>query len=598
MTFPVSIPRLLVPNDLARSPTAFRRVLVIGSCLAEGIPPTLERMWPTCQCDYVLFNNAMDLPSAPPRPITAYDFQLLQLPIRSLLPESVVMRLSFADTQSYQMAFDLASEKLVQMLEAGLRYAAGATPAFVTNFMVPQGTALGRLLPKADLRNPSHFVAKLNEVLTAHVTALPDVYLLDIDALSSALGRVHLQDDLVWSVTHGGVLTDWDYQRDLDRLSAPTPLTAQLDIRSGQFLEVMGYEIEAMYRTLRHVDAVKLVIVDLDDTLWRGVLAEQDALTPDVREGWPLGMAEALTVLKRRGILLAIVSKNDLDRISAMWDDIFLGVLRLEDFAAVQINWGSKPDNVRQVIADVNLLPSSVVYIDDNAAERAAVQRALPEVRVLGANIYEVRRILLWSAETQVSTLTEESLNRTEMVKSQAQRDAVRAKLPREAFLRELNVQVTVSVIRAVEDPQVARVLELINKTNQFNSTGERWSAQDLAHFLTEGGLVHAFRVTDTFTQYGLTAVALTRKKVVEQFVMSCRVMGLEAERSMLRYLSGKREEPLTIRFRETARNRPIREVFDALGAVVSDGSVILEVGAWATGPAVPQVTSFTAGRR
>src|SRR5207248_10190921 len=133
-------------------------------------------------------------------------------------------------------------------------------------------------------------------------------------------------------------------------------------------------ELVAMYRTIRHVDQVKLVLVDLDDTMWRGVAAEEAEASSMAREGWPLGFAEALMFLKRRGVLLGIVSKNDEGRVRELWRRIYGDLIRLEDFAVRRINWQPKAENVEEILAQVNLLPKSVVYIDDNPVERAAIK--------------------------------------------------------------------------------------------------------------------------------------------------------------------------------------------------------------------------------
>ena len=119
------------------------------------------------------------------------------------------------------------------------------------------------------------------------------------------------QDDGVWALSHGGVLGDFDYWYDLGRITPPGSMRDHYELRASELIHTVTHELEAMYRTARQVDAVKLVIVDLDDTLWRGVFAEGDRGT---QEGWPLGLTEALAFLKRRGIVLAICSKNCLVR--------------------------------------------------------------------------------------------------------------------------------------------------------------------------------------------------------------------------------------------------------------------------------------------
>src|ERR1035441_6900192 len=173
----------------------------------------------------------------------------------------------------------------------------------------------------------------------------------------------------------------------------------------------------------------ELLVVDLDDTLWRGVAAEG---TLGILEGWPMGFMEALLFLKKRGILLAIISKNDERFILAYWKNIVQGQIALTDFAVYKINFRSKIENLAEILREVNLRPQNAVMVDDNPVERAAIQAGLPGVRVLGSQLYYLKRILLWSPETQQPAITRESGQKTKMVHAQLQRESVR-KLVRQA---------------------------------------------------------------------------------------------------------------------------------------------------------------------
>src|SRR5438045_5788726 len=159
------------------------------------------------------------------------------------------------------------------------------------------------------------------------------------------------------------------------------------------------------------------------------------------RGGWPLGLAEGLLFLKKRGILLGIVSKNDEDRARAIWQRIYGNLIPLEVFAVRKINWQPKADNIEAILREMNLLPKSVLFIDDNPVERAAVKAAFPDIRVLGPNPYLWRRILLWAPEMQVAGITAESAARTEMVQKQVEREEQRKRLTREEFLASLGVR-------------------------------------------------------------------------------------------------------------------------------------------------------------
>jgi len=151
-------------------------------------------------------------------------------------------------------------------------------------------------------------------------------------------------------------------------------------------------------------------------------------------------------------------------------------------------------------------------------------------MRVLGPNPYLWRRILLWAPETQVAAITAESAARTEMVQKQVERETQKKRLSREDFLASLEVRASLGEIASTSDARFARALELINKTNQFNTTGKRWTQQELAAFFRDGGRCFVLDVTDRFTAYGIVGVLLVAGNEIAQFVMSCRVVGMDVE--------------------------------------------------------------------
>ena len=262
--------------------------------------------------------------------------------------------------------------------------------------MVPQQNPLGRLQPRYDLRNVMHFIERLNMFLASEVARHENAHFVDVDQVSSGIGKKTCQDDMVWSFTHGTTLSDGDHDHDLSRLSPPTSMQHHYTGKWVEFFEAVMHEIFAMVRSIGQRDMVKLVVVDLDDTLWRGVAAEG---TLGILEGWPMGFIETLLLLKKRGVLLAIVSKNDEGFIRSNWHDIVQGLIALEDFAAHRINFRTKSENLAELLEAFNLRPQNVVMVDDNPVERAAIEAALPGVRTLGRHLYYLKRVLLWSAE-------------------------------------------------------------------------------------------------------------------------------------------------------------------------------------------------------
>ena len=125
--------------------------------------------------------------------------------------------------------------------------------------------------------------------------------------------------------------------------------------------------------------------------------------------------------------------------------------------------------------------------IDDNPVERASIQAGLPGVRVLGSHLYYLKRILLWSPETQRTVITRESVRKTEMVHAQLQRESVRKTLSHDEFLRDPSAPRVAVVLRDTKDLHMSRVLELFNKTNQFNTTGARYTLEQCHQYFADG---------------------------------------------------------------------------------------------------------------
>lgn len=565
-------PRYRTPVDLQVSRDPGARYLVVGGCLAQPLPEVGTIIDAAYQGDFLLLNNFDALPRIEPEKAAAYDFQIIHIPLRTVLG-TAYFRLEDS-VLAHETFLRETEECLARYLENACRLnTERKLLTFILGFLVPQQNQRGRFQPRFDLRNVMHFVERLNMFLAAQAAKRENAHFVDIDQISAGIGKQSCQDDAVWSYTHGTTLSDGDHDHDLGRIRPPEPMQKHYGARWFEFFQAMLHEIFAMYRTVRSVDPVKLVAVDLDDTLWRGVAAEGSL---GVLEGWPMGLMEALLVLKRRGILLAIVSKNDEAFIVEHWDRIVQGHLRLEDFAARRINFRDKAANLREILADLNLRPQNTVMIDDNPVERAAVQAELPAVRVLGSHPYYLKRVLLWSAETQQVALTEESGRRTEMARAQVRRESARKALSHEEFLKSMALRATIGVLRDTSSLHMARSLELCNKTNQFNTTGARRTLEQCARLFAAGYELHVMTAEDRFTQYGLIGAAWTAQGCIEQMVMSCRALGLGLEDAFLAYLTSGKHESMTGKLVPTEANMACREIFSRNGFVRVDGDASL----------------------
>ena len=563
------------PQELVVTPTSLRRVMIVGSCLVSVWPEIIKKADPGCPCDFFLFNNATQLPANPPHPIEDYDLQIVQIPLRSLLPDYTYFQLTHADMKSYGALLADAKGRLSQFLAAAMRWnSEHGLLTFVSNYLVPQQNPMGRLLPRYDLRNFVYFIEKLNEALADELSKYNNAYFFDMDQVVSTYGRRYFQDDVLWQLNHGAALSNEDFARDQERLEPVVRPQEFYPVRLHDIAVYLWMELVAMYRTVRQMDLVKLVVMDIDDTLWRGVAAEKsdlsDSVIEDAIRGWPLGLADALGYLKRRGVLLSICSRNDEKRITAIWSRIMGNHLSLEDFASRKINWRTKAENFEEILSEMNLLPRNVLFIDDNPVERESIKAAFPGVRVLGPNPYVWRRILLWSSETQVASITAESAARTDMVQAQIERESQRKQMSRDEFLASLSLELKLFELNGVGHAGFPRALELINKTNQFNTSGKRWSKQECMAAFAEGTRFYAFEVKDRFTVYGIVGVLIVQGTDIVQFVMSCRVAGLDVEiaamAEILRILHKDRHTAVSATLVETELNLLCRDLYQRCG--------------------------------
>jgi FkbH-like protein len=554
------------------------KILLIGSCLSENMALRIREWLRREKRDpdalhHLLVNHLSELPEEPEAPIDSYDFQIIQPPLRGVLHESHYLGVDFMNHESLNALENGALSHLTLFLDNYLGYnTSHGLTSFVTGFIIPQQNPLGRMMPRHSLCNLQHLVPKLNERLEEICLSRSNVHYVDLDEIASRIGKRHILDDSLHALSHGAMAGDFDHEHDRKRLHPPEPFSKVRDLKTVKFLDAIWQDTLERYEILMRRDPVKIVIVDLDDTLWRGVLAE-DGIHPQGLEGWPLGVVEALIFLKKRGILLAIASKNDEAFIRARWEEIFRGKLLLEDFVSIRINWNPKPQSIREILEETNILPGSALFIDDNPVERDAVQREFPDIRVLGEDLYGIREYLLTAPELEVPFITAESGKRTEMIQAQGVREETKKSMGREEFLKSLNLKVVGHVIKNPSDQSFERACELLNKTNQFNTTGRRWTFEEIGRFFAEGGVFHAFNVTDRFTAYGLVGLLLVHGNCIRQFVMSCRVVGLDVEQLMLRTVIDRIDAPeVSAEYAKTEKNHLCADLYPKNGFELRDG--------------------------
>jgi FkbH-like protein len=286
--------------------------------------------------------------------------------------------------------------------------------------------------------------------------------------------------------------------------------------------------------------------------------------------GLYFGLHEALLCLKKRGLVLACVSKNDEATVRELWkypDNYPRNrLLGPDDFVTWRVNWNDKVDNIRAIAEELGFALDTFLFIDDHPVERDRVRQRLPEVEVWGEDPFSLRRTLLNDPRLQVPVITEESAVRTTMVKAQLERQQFGAEtradsIDEEQYLSSLQIQCRIE--RLTNDSRLSRFAELFERTTQFNTTGRKFPLSELAGLLSNSA-AHLFSldVSDRFGDHGLTGGAVIVNGSILALAMSCRVLGMKIEHQFLRHMIGEIQETLTGRIIETPRNIPVRNIY------------------------------------
>jgi FkbH-like protein len=393
-------------------------------------------------------------------------------------------------------------------------------------------------------------LAALNAQLGA--LAGDETLLVDCERLAALVGKRRWFDDRYWHAAKQAVALDL-----LPLLARHTAAVIAGDLGLGR----------------------KCIALDLDDTLWGGVVGD------DGLEGLRLGgdaegeayqaFQEYLLRLTGRGIVLAVCSKNDPAIARSVFEQHPEMRLRIDDIACFDASWDPKPEGLRRIAATLDLGLDAVVYIDDNPAEREAIRLELPEVEVVplpedpAGYVAALAEYPLF----ETSRLTSEDLRRTAQYRARAQAaELVRASTDMPSFWRDLEME---AVLAPVDELHLPRVVQLIGKTNQFNTTTRRHGRDAVAAMAasSEWTCLYA-KLRDRFGDHGLVAVALAAVEgealVIDTFLMSCRVIGRTLELSMLERLAAEADRRGLKRLRglvvPTDRNEVVRDVYERAG--------------------------------
>lgn len=389
----------------------------------------------------------------------------------------------------------------------------------IHNWELPAIPSAG-VLDSQDGQGQSATMERLNEQLRELVRGRPGMYVLDYDGLITRHGRSRWRDERKW-------------------------LTVRLPIASAQLIHLAEEWLRFLHPLSGKV--AKALVVDLDNTLWGGVIGEDgiDGIRVGIEHPGASyrDLQRVMLDFYRRGILLAISSKNNPDDAMEALEKHPGMILRPQHFAAMRINWQDKAQNLREIAEELNIGVDALAFLDDNPVEREQIRAALPEVAVLDlpADAAQYAQVLRDCPLFERLVLSEEDKQRGVYYAAQRERTELEsACASKEDFLRSLQQEVEIA---RVDSSTLARVAQLTQKTNQFNTTTRRYKEQEIAEMATSPDRrVVSVRVVDRYGDNGLVGVAITRDegetREIDAFLLSCRVIGRNVETAILSYLA------------------------------------------------------------
>lgn len=433
-----------------------------------------------------------------------------------------------------------------------------------TNYVLPYERPFGNY----GNRVPDTFlsaVQSINESIAKSSLSGFNIFRLDMDTIASYVGKKVWFDERLWSL--------YKYPCSLE------------------FLPLIAQSIVDVALALRGC-AIKCVIVDLDNTLWGGIVGD------DGVDGIQLGHGEEgeafllfqafLLDLKKRGVLLAVCSKNDPENARAPFMSRSEMILKLDDFAVFVANWEDKPGNIRMIQETLNIGFDSLLFLDDSAFERNFVRQTLPEVVVpeMPEDPAEFVKFLTELNLFEVASHSEADGSRTQMYQEEFQRTQLKTNFQdHDDYLRSLDIKIQ---LERCSSRQLSRMAQLLQRSNQFNLATRRFTEAQCEAFMSDeaGALPLCVTLQDKFGDYGMiSCVVVTWGKdeaVIEEWAMSCRVLFRGVEQCIMNHIVEQAKQRglrrLVGRYILTDKNKMVKNFykefgFEQSGDVAGDGS-------------------------
>lgn len=425
-------------------------------------------------------------------------------------------------------------------------------PIIQNNMELPYYRLMGNR-DASDFHGRVNFVGRLNEKFYNYARKHENFYINDLNYISACYGIDKWSDPFYWYM--------YKYA-----LCVPA-----IPILSFNLANI----IKALYGKNK-----KAFVVDLDNTLWGGVVGDDGVDNLEIGQETSVGQAysefqQYIKEHKNMGVLLNVCSKNEEENAISGLNHPET-VLKPDDFIVLKSNWEPKSSNIAQIATELNILPDSMVFVDDNPAEREIVRNqlgvvAVPEISTVEHYIYEIDR----QGYFEVVNLSEDDIERNKMYQANVAREKAESTFDNyEDYLLSLDMT---AIIKPFENVYMSRIAQLTNKSNQFNLTTKRYTQMELELLATKENYVTFYgKLKDKFGDNGVVSVLIGRIDYdichIDLFLMSCRVLKRDMEHAMMNKLICELEQrnirELRGYYYPTAKNVIVKDFYESQGFI------------------------------
>lgn len=430
-------------------------------------------------------------------------------------------------------------------------------PIIQNNMEMPYWRLLGNK-DCVDIHGRVRFVTLLNEGFYNYASTHDNFFIHDINYLSASLGLEKWSEPLYWNMY---------------KYAVAVPLIPEF-----------AFSLSKIFASLLGKNK-KVLALDLDNTLWGGVVGDDGVEGIAVGQEVPMGQAYCefqayIKAQKQLGVLLTVCSKNDEENAIAGLNHPD-GVLRPDDFTLIKANWEPKSINIEQTAKELNLLPESIVFVDDNPAEREIVKGTLHVEAPPMEGIENYIHTLDKGGYFEVTNFSEDDLKRGEMYKQNAERAKMQSAFADYGeYLDSLEMKAEIADFSPIN---LARITQLTNKSNQFNVTTKRFTPAEMEQTYNSADYIRLCgRLEDKFGDNGIVSVVIGKKQGevldIELWLMSCRVLKRDMEYAMLDELVRAAKEQgiaeIIGNYYPTAKNGMVKNLFADFGfeKIAEDG--------------------------